>query len=551
MKMKGGAPMSARPLLTPTDLFEPHEGEVEMKFEIARFCADKLQPLATRAIRIEHLDEGIYDESVQIFIEFGAHRWAIPEALGGDGPISGRLYAWFTRMSAAIPGAADLALNIGVTISLGSKPLTTYGLTQVHDEEVFLRVVRDLLNGAIVCYAQTEPDVGSDVTAIGMKVEHVDGVWKLTGTKRFIGGGWKADYALVAARTEGDAGDQAGISVFLVDCNEARANGTLDSSSNEIKLGLPHSPTTEMVFTNAAALGVVGPLHDGYRRVLLPTLVDSRATETTAQAVGLMDAAITEAVTFAEKRKQFGEPIVKLDKILDMLLQMRANRQMAWLLNLQSATLRDACNEITPGDSRPYAMVAALAKLFGGEVVRQVAITGLQTHGGAGYIQESPITRVLRDAFIVGIYNGTSQIQGLIILENLRRMHTRGELAPEAWPFVTIPDDALSGWHEAAKEAGVLKRRQTLQTIYIQLAETHLRTDQNQHPLLHDWVWALANHWAAELVLWQQVYADAQRWDDARRKAEGVEEDVVHRAQRIAQTALDDLKNGLLEANII
>jgi alkylation response protein AidB-like acyl-CoA dehydrogenase len=131
----------------------------------------------------------------------------------------------------------------------------------------------------------------------------------------------------------------------------------------------------------------------------------SRATVIPAQAVGVGEAAYKLAYEYANQREQFGRKIIKFDTTLAKLLDMRVRNYMNWALTLQSASLKD---EFSEGDSRPYEAEASLVKLQAGEEVRNVAIRGLQVHGGSGYILESPITRVFVDAPISGIYVGRS-----------------------------------------------------------------------------------------------------------------------------------------------
>ena len=453
--------MSDTVVLSGAKLFDKREFEPEMDEEFDRFCENDLKPLATEALKHSELSEEIFDESVRIFQKFGAHTFAIPQEYGGQ-QIPARMMTSFTRKVCGVPGAADLGLSVGAGNSLFNAPLFNFG-----SEELKKQLAPELLSGKDGCFAQTEGEAGSHVTGIRARaILGQDGIWRITGTKRFITGGWKANYALVLAISDPlmhQANEDTGMTVFVVDCDNERVRGTLDTSKNEHKIGLTHSPTTEMIFNETPAFATLGPLHDGYRKVNLTTLGDSRGTVIAGQAVGIGESAYREAFAYAKERKAFGESIYEKHAIKDgLLLDMETRNRIMWALTLQSCTLKDA---FPKGDSRPYEAQASLAKLVSGEYVRKVATKGLQVHGGNGYICDYPIGRILNDSYITAIYEGTSQIQSMLVARKFLQVFQSGALNAETeeviriWPFAEYNFEDINGWENLATEMGVLERR--------------------------------------------------------------------------------------------
>ena len=466
-----GAKMTQDVVLTADKLFTTREGENEMDEVFDDFCERDLKPLASRALQHHELSEEVFDESVRVFQKLGTHAFAIPQKYGGE-QITARMLTSFTRKVCRVPGAADLGLSVGAGNSLFNAPLFNFG-----SEDLKAQLAPELLAGKDGCFAQTEGEAGSHVAGIRAKaVLGQDGIWRITGTKRFITGGWKANYALVLAISDPqmhEANEDTGMTVFIVDCDEERARGTLDTSKNEHKLGLTHSPTTEMIFTESPAFAILGPLHDGYRKVNLTTLCDSRATVIAGQAVGIGESAYDEALRYAKERKAFGQSIYEKHAIRDgLLLDMEARNRIMWALTLQSSTMKD---EFPSGDSRPYDAQASLAKLVCGEYVRKVATQGLQVFGGNGYILDYAIGRILNDSYITAIYEGTSQVQSMLVARGFLKAIQSGVLTAEPhdvvriWPFAVYNFRDMNAWDDVAYRAGVYERRMrffnTLQQI--------------------------------------------------------------------------------------
>lgn len=531
-----------RKILNAEKLFKPREFEEEMNEVISEFCSKELKPLAQEALKHDTLSESIFDKSVAIFQKFGTHIYAIPEEYGGQ-KLSSRIATFFTQKVCAVPGAADLGLSVGAGNSLFTEPVFTFG-----DEELKQYLAPELLAGKYGCFAQTEPDAGSHVANIKTRaIQDKNGIWRITGVKRFITGGWKANYAIVLAISDPEMhklSADTGMTVFIVNCDEERVKGTLDTNKNEHKLGLTHSPTTEMVFDNAAAFAILGPLHDGYRKVCLPTLGGSRATVIPAQAAGITEAAYNEALNYAKERKAFGVSIDELWAIRGMLRNITARRRMLWALTLQSASLKD---EFPPGDTRPYEAEASLAKLISGEYVRLACIDALQIFGGNGYIRDYPVSRLLEDSFITAIYEGTSQVQTMLIARGFLKVFMSGALddidnkkikkqVAKDWPFSQVERKFNKSYDEKFE---ILKLRERFLNDLVKLNELHPITDTRNFP--EAW-FKLTPAFGAlegltldlEKVLWESGVIN------------GYDETILKREKAIVSSALEELEAEFL-----
>ena len=534
--------MSHADILTGAELFDEREFEPEIDEEFDRFCENDLKPLATEALKYDELSEEIFDESVRIFQRLGVHKFAIPNEYGGD-QITARMMTSFTRKVCRVPGAADLGLSVGAGNSLFTAPVFNFGT-----EELKQLLAPELLVGKYGCFAQTEGEAGSHVSAIRAKaVLDKDGIWRITGTKRFITGGWKANYALVPAISDPQmhqANEDTGMTVFVVDCDEERVRGTLDTSKNEHKIGLTHSPTTEMVFDGTATLAILGPIHDGYRKVNLTTLGDSRGTVIAGQAVGIGESAYREALTYAKERKAFGGSIYEKHAIKDgLLLDMEARNRIMWALTLQSCTLKDA---FPKGDSRPYESQASLAKLICGEYVRNVATKGLQIHGGNGYIRDYPIGRILNDSYITAIYEGTSQVQSMLVARGFLKAIQSGVLSAEpydvvrVWPFAVYGFQDKNAWDDIAYRAGVYERRMRFFNTLQQIVSNYpIENPRNLPAPYFAATEAFGSLEGATLVLAGRHYG-AKEFSD-------VSDEVIRRAFAIADGELEQLESTYLK----
>jgi alkylation response protein AidB-like acyl-CoA dehydrogenase len=318
----------------------------------------------------------------------------VPEELGGAGADFLSYVLVLEELSRADAG---VGVTVAVHTSAATLPILTWG-TEAQRAEL----VPPLASGErLGAFALTEAESGSDAGSLRTKAEPADGAWRLTGAKQWITNGSHAGMFLVFARTE------AGISCFLVD---GGADG-MRIGREEEKLGLNSSSTADVLFE-----GVLVPADrllgkDGKGFQIAMTTLDGGRIGIAAQAVGIARAAYEVARGYALERRQFGKRIADFQAIQWKLADMATEVQAARLLVHRAAWLRD-CGE-------PHAEAGAMAKLFASEVARRQTAEAIQILGGYGYTKEFPVERYYRDAKVTEIYEGTSEIQRLVIARSI------------------------------------------------------------------------------------------------------------------------------------
>jgi alkylation response protein AidB-like acyl-CoA dehydrogenase len=268
----------------------------------------------------------------------------------------------------------------------------------------------------------TEPDAGSDLQAVMLKAEwnEAKGMWLLNGVKRFITNG-DAEIKLVLARSEEGTSDARGLSYFVYD----KAWGGVNVRRIENKLGIKGSPTAELVFTNAPAK-LVGDRKMGLIKYVM-SLMNGARLGVGAQSVGLSEGVYREALKYAHERAQFGKAIINFPAVYEMLALIKAKLQASRALLYETARFVDMYKaygfiaedrKLAPeerSEQKEYQRLAdaftPLLKLFASEYANQNAYDALQVHGGSGFMKEYPVERMYRDARILTIYEGTSQLQ--------------------------------------------------------------------------------------------------------------------------------------------
>ena len=276
--------------------------------------------------------------------------------------------------------------------------------------------------GATCAMALTEPDAGSDLGAVMLKATWSEekGTWLLNGVKRFITNG-DGDISLVLARTEEGTTDARGLSMLIYD----KRNGGVKVRRIENKLGIKGSPTCELVFTNAPA-ELVGDRKMGLIKYVM-SLMNAARLGIGAQSVGLCEAAYREALKYAHERMQFGKPIVKFAAVAEMLSNMRAKLHGARALLYETARFVEIYKQymhissersLEPEERQEMKFYNRLAdgftplvKLFSSEYANKLAYDAIQIHGGSGFMKDYACERLYRDARIMNIYEGTSQLQ--------------------------------------------------------------------------------------------------------------------------------------------
>jgi butyryl-CoA dehydrogenase len=255
---------------------------------------------------------------------------------------------------------------------------------------------------ALGCFALTEPDTGSDAAALRTRAERIDGGWRISGQKMWISLGGVADVALVFAQTDPERGHR-GLACFLV------PTASEGYSPQEIhgKLGLRASDTAAISLdgvevSEGAMLGEVG---DGFKVAM--SALDSGRYSVAAGCVGICEGCVDASVSYSTERQQFGVPIARFQLVQELIADMVVRRDAARMLVRRAGALKDA------GD--PSTVETSVAKLYATEAAVQSANDAIQVHGGSGYVDDHPVERYLRDARVTTLYEGTSQIQKLII----------------------------------------------------------------------------------------------------------------------------------------
>ena len=325
----------------------------------------------------------------------GAMGVVVPERLGGAG-LDYVCLAVALEEIAAGDGATSTIVSVQNSVVCG--PINTFG-SDAQKEQYLGRLASGEWLG---CFCLTEPHTGSDASAIATRAERRGDAYVLNGVKQFITTGANADVAIVFARTDKSSGKK-GISAFIVD---TKTPGYVVTRIED-KLGQRASDTAQIAFENCQvpAANMLGAEGDGYR-IALANLEGGRIG-IAAQAVGMARAALQAALLYAKERQAFGKPIAEHQavnfRLADMATRIEAARQMVW----HAAALRDA--------GEPCLKEASMAKLFASEMAEAVASDAIQIHGGYGYVADFPVERIYRDVRVCQIYEGTSDIQRLVI----------------------------------------------------------------------------------------------------------------------------------------
>jgi len=369
-------------------LSEEHE---MMRQMVRDFAENEVAPTAAIRDEEERFDRKIFDKMAELGLT------GIPwgEEYGGAG-------ADYLSYVIAVEELSRVCASTGVTlsahVSLGSWPIYKFGT-----EEQKQRFLRPLAEGKVIgAYGLTEPGSGSD--AAGMKTTAVkDGnEYVLNGSKIFITNGGEAGIYVVFAVTQPEL-KHKGITAFIV---EADRPG-FSVGKKEKKLGIRSSPTTEIIFDNVRLpeFNRLGQEGEGFKIAMMT--LDGGRNGIAAQALGIAQGAFEHALAYAKERKQFGRPIADNQGISFKLADMATKIEAARLLTYQAAWLED--------NKLPYGKASAMAKLFAGDTAMEVTTEAVQIFGGYGYTREYPVERFMRDAKITQIYEGTNEIQRLVI----------------------------------------------------------------------------------------------------------------------------------------
>jgi butyryl-CoA dehydrogenase len=364
---------------------------------VREFADSQIKPIAAeidREARFPH-------ETVKRMGELGLMGMVIPERWSGGG--AGAV-AYVVALEEIARACASHAVVMSVNNSLYGEPVYRYG-TDVQRE----RFLRPVASGhSLGCFALTEPQAGSDARNQATLAVRAGDHYVLDGRKRFISTGREASFALVFAQTDRARGHH-GISAFVVE--KGRPGFTVGKT--EDKLGIRASDTAELIFDGCRvpAENRIGEEGQGFKIAL--SAIDGGRIGIAAQAVGIATGAYERSVAYARERRAFGVPIGEHQMVQWMLADMAVAIDGARLLTLRAAALKES--------GRSYTTAAAMAKLFAAETAMKVATDAIQVHGGYGFIKDYEVERAFRDAKITQLYEGTSQIQKLVIARDLLR----------------------------------------------------------------------------------------------------------------------------------
>ena len=369
----------------------------ELRASVRELTTSRISP---RAAAIDESAEFAWDVHDTLAAS-GFNAPHIPERYGGAGADA---LATAIVIEEVARGCAASALIPAVN-KLGTLPLLHVG-----SEELRARYLPPVARGeAMFSYALSEPDAGSDAASMTTRAVRDGDDWVLDGTKRWITGAGESLYYTVFAVTDPAAGAQ-GISAFVVEKDDAG----LTFGAPERKLGIKGSPTREMYFDSCRVPGwrMIGDEGTGLKTALR-TLDHTRVT-IAAQALGIASGALAAAVDYTAQRRAFGEPVGQFQGVQFMLADMAMKIEAARALTYTAASKSET-------DAADLSYFGASAKCFASDVAMEVTTDAVQLFGGYGYVKDYPVERMMRDAKITQIYEGTNQVQRVVIARELRR----------------------------------------------------------------------------------------------------------------------------------
>lgn len=375
--------------------FALNEEQLELQEMVREFVEKEITPYAAEMDAENHMRDGLIDKAN----EMGLLNVIVPEELDGPGLDSISVATIYEELGKGCAGVAtSLAAN-----SLATVPVLLAGT----DEQK--KMYCDILNnGGLAAFALTEPGAGSDAGGVSTRAVHnkEEGTYTLNGTKMFITNGGLAEIFLVFANTRKNGGIR-GLTAFIV----PKDTPGFSVGKKENKMGIRPSNTTELVLQDVVIPESyrVGREGEGFR-IAMNTL-DSARPFVGAVSVGIAQAALDCAVKYAKERRQFGQPIASFQMVQGMLADMAMKVETARLMVQKACWMRDQGME--------FSKEAAMAKCYAADTAMQVTTDAVQVMGGYGYTKEYPVEKMMRDAKIMQIYEGTNQIQRLVIANKL------------------------------------------------------------------------------------------------------------------------------------
>ena len=359
------------------------------------FAVNEVEPLAQDIDE----EERFPTETVEKMHKYGFMGIPFPKEYGGQG-CDNLTYVMAVEELSKVCGTTGVILSAHT--SLGCSPIYEFG-TEEQKKKYLTKLTS---GGCLGAFGLTEPGAGTDAAGQQTKAVLKDDHYVLNGSKIFITNAGEADIYIIMAMTDKSKGTR-GISAFIV---ESDFPG-FSIGKKELKMGIRGSSTCELVFEDCIVPkeNLLGKEGQGFK-IAMHTL-DGGRIGIAAQALGLAQGAIDETVKYVKERKQFGRPIAKFQNTQFQLADMQCKVDAARLLVYKAACSKDA--------GKPFTVDAAMAKLFAAETAMEVTTKAVQLHGGYGYTRDYPVERMMRDAKITEIYEGTSEVQRMVISSSM------------------------------------------------------------------------------------------------------------------------------------
>ena len=361
---------------------------------LREFTEAEVKPIAAETDRTSEYPKDTID---QLF-RYGVMGMCVPTQYGGAGADDVSAAIAVEELSKQCASTGDI---VATHNGLCCGPIINFGT-----EEQKQKYLRMLCNGKVGAFALTEPDAGSDASKGTTVCEDAGDHWVMNGSKIFITNGYVADIFVVFAMTDKSKGTK-GISAFIVE----KDFPGFSVGRHEEKMGLHGSPTSEIVFEDCIIPkeNLLGKLGQGFK-IAMNTL-DGGRIGIAAQALGILEGAMNETIEFTKSRIQFGRPISKFQNTQFLIADMEVAANAARLLTYSAASAKT--------EGKRFTKDAAMAKLFASEAAMKYTTKAVQMHGGYGYTRDYPVERMMRDAKITEIYEGTSEIQRIVISGNV------------------------------------------------------------------------------------------------------------------------------------
>ena len=366
---------------------------------ISRFVRERLVPAEAQVAEEDHIPDEIVEEMKAL----GLFGLTIPEEYGGLGLTMEEEVLVAIELGRTSPAFRSI---MGTNNGIGSAAVVFDG-TDAQKQHYLPKYASGELIGS---FCLTEPDVGSDAASVKTTARLDGNAYVINGTKRFITNAPRAGAFTVMARTDPNNKGARGVSAFIVDANTPG----ISLGSKDKKMGQAGSYTSDVIFENARvpAENVIGG-KEGEGFITAMKVLDRGRLHIAAVCVGVAERLIEDALRYAMERKQFGKPIAEHQLIQAMLADSKTETYAAKCMVMDAGRLRDDGNNISTE--------ASCCKLFASEMVGRVADRAVQIHGGSGYISEYAVERFYRDVRLFRLYEGTSEIQRIVIARNMTR----------------------------------------------------------------------------------------------------------------------------------